>query len=100
MAMIPTFWPPVVPDAMAWMDAPPRERMATALPPGVPSRPPSIDRPELSGRTGGRRPADPELDRLGDLQRRDAAEAPDPHDPGRAPEEVKRRRFRLPLRWP
>jgi hypothetical protein len=42
MAMITALWPPVVPDAMAAMDAPPRERMATALPPGVPLWAPSM----------------------------------------------------------
>jgi hypothetical protein len=42
MAMIPAFGPPMVPDATAAMDAPPRERMATALPPGVPMRAPSM----------------------------------------------------------
>ncbi len=53
MAMIPTFWPPVVPDAMAAMAAPPRERMATALPPAVPLWSPSINRPEPSWRPAG-----------------------------------------------
>ncbi len=53
MAMIPAVWPPVVPDAMASMDAPRRERMATALPPGVPSWSPSISRPEPSWSPAG-----------------------------------------------
>ena len=50
MAKIPASWPPVVPDAMVAMDAPPRERMATALPPGVPLWSSSINRPEPSWR--------------------------------------------------
>ena len=53
MAMIPTSRPPVVPDAMASMNAPPRERMATALPSGGPSWSPSIGRPEPSRRPAG-----------------------------------------------
>src|SRR5262249_57694236 len=53
MAMIPTLWPVAVPDAMAWMAAPVRERMATALPPGVPLRSPSMNRPEPSWRPAG-----------------------------------------------
>jgi hypothetical protein len=46
MAMIPASWPLGVPGVMAAMDAPSRERTATALPPGVPSWSPSINRPE------------------------------------------------------
>jgi hypothetical protein len=48
MAMIPTSWPLDVPDAMVATDALPRERMAPALPPGVPSSSPSIHRSEPS----------------------------------------------------
>jgi hypothetical protein len=53
MAIIPVFWPLGVPGVMASMDAPRRERTATAVPPGVPLQSPSINRPEPSWRPAG-----------------------------------------------
>ena len=54
--MVPAFWLPDRPDAVAWFDAPRRERTATALPPGVPLQSLSINRPGQSGRLAGGRP--------------------------------------------